>query len=59
MKGCLCPLTGCGKALRHTPAAGLHRGDSGGAAVAAASQTGDGEGQNAGPEGQRPFHPQS
>lgn len=51
--------SGCGQALRHTPAASLHRRDSGGAKVAAASQTGDGESQNAGPEGPRPLHPQS
>ncbi|TNM90300.1 hypothetical protein fugu_004534 [Takifugu bimaculatus] len=41
------------------PAAGLHRGDPGGAAAGAAGQTGDGEGEAAGPEGPRPVHAQS
>lgn len=50
---------GCGQAMWHSPAAGLHWRDPGGATVAAAGQTGDGESQNAGPEGPRPFHPQS
>lgn len=45
---------GLGQTVRHLPAAGLHRGDPGGAAAGAAGQAGDGEGEGAGPEGPRP-----
>lgn len=54
-----CVSVGCGQTLRHHPAAGLHRGDPGGAAAAAANQAGDGESQDASVEGPRPFRPQS
>lgn len=55
---CVVPA-GCGQALRRALAAGVYWGDSGGTAVAAANQAGDGESQNAGSEGPRPVHPKS